>query len=219
MDDRTFDEQTARDWINAVEKPGKSFRDDHVYPKLDKLIRDAMPKAILDIGCGQGICSDRIGLSRCSYTGVEPSSFLIDRARRLYSRSDRDFLQGNAYALPVADGSFEAAFSILVWHLLSDLAKAASELSRALTEDGHFLIVTANPAAYSAWKAFYTDARLTGNKLEGTMRLGEACSRDVLYLHTLDELRDSLHDAGLNVEDAEPGSELLISIRGRKRAD
>lgn len=227
MDDRTFDKQTAQDWIEAVEKHGKSFRDDFVYPKLNELIRHASPKTILDIGCGQGICSDKIDLKRSRYTGVEPSPFLLERAKKLYSRAEREFISGNAYALPVSDHSFEAVFSVMVWHLLSDLEKAASELSRVLTENGNFLIVTANPDASSAWKAFYPDAKLTGKKLEGTMQLGEARSHDVLYLHTLDELKDSLQNVGLDIERTETfltakGSaplDLLISIHGRKSAD
>lgn len=226
MDDRTFDQQTAQDWINAVEKNGKSFRDDYVYPKLNNLIYKDLPKTILDIGCGQGICSDNIDLKQCRYTGIEPSSFLLDRAKQLYSHADKDFLLGSAYALPVSDRSFEAVFSVMVWHLLSDLAKAASEVSRVLTENGSFLIVTANPEAYSAWKAFYPDAKLTGKKLEGTMQLGEALSRDTLYLHTFDELRDSLQHFGLNIESTETflptkdsaQSKLLTAIQGKKSA-
>ncbi|MGZ3789389.1 MAG: class I SAM-dependent methyltransferase [Bacteriovorax sp.] len=224
MDDTTFDKQTAQDWINAVEKPGKSFRDDHIYPKLNNLINIALPKTILDIGCGQGICSDNINLRDCKYTGIEPSHYLLDRAKQIYSQANRVFLQGNAYELPISDNCFEAAFSVMVWHLLSDIEKAARELSRVLTENGNFLIITANPDSYSSWKAFYPDAKLTGKKLEGTMRLGEALSHDVLYLHTFDELKDSLQKAGLNVENTETfltakdsfEAKLLISIKGRK---
>jgi ubiquinone/menaquinone biosynthesis C-methylase UbiE len=224
MDDRTFDKKTAQDWIEAVEKSGKSFRDDFVYPKINNLIHETLPKMILDIGCGQGICADKIDLSQCRYTGVEPSLFLLDRAKQLYSQADKDFLQGSAYALPVSDRSFHAVFSVMVWHLLSDLEKAASELSRVLTENGNFLIVTANPEAYSAWKAFYPNAKLTGKKLEGTMQMGEALSQDVLYLHSFDELKDSFQKVGLNVDRTEtflPTKDqahlnLLISIQGRK---
>lgn len=222
MDDRTFDKQTALDWIQAVEVSGKSFRDDYVYPKLNNLIDHTSPKTILDIGCGQGICSDKIDLKNCKYSGVEPSPFLIERAKDLYSSSNREFLLGNAYAIPAPDHSFDAAFSIMVWHLLSNLKKAASELSRVLRENGCFLIVTANPEAYTAWKSFYPDATITGKKLEGTTQVGEALSRDVLYLHTLEELKDSFQNVGLNIEHnetflkAKDSSKLLISIQGKR---
>lgn len=225
MDDRNFDQQTAQDWINSVEKPGRSWRDDHVYSKLNSLIYSASPKKILDIGCGQGICCEKIDLTQCSYTGVEPSPYLLNRAKQLYSSSEKTFLPGNAYNLPVINSSFEAAFSILVWHLLIELEKAASELSRVLTDDAPFLIVTANPDAYLAWKAFYPDAKLTGKKLEGTMQLGEALSRDVLYLHTFNEIKSAIQNVGLTIERTEtflpakdfPEMKLLISIEGRKK--
>ncbi len=226
MDDRNFDQQTAQDWINVVEKPGKSWRDEHVYSKLDSLIHDALPKTILDVGCGQGICSEKIDLTKCKYTGVEPSPYLLNRAKQLYSSGEKTFLSGNAYDLPVTNRSFDAAFSILVWHLLIDIEKAAFEISRVLADNGKFLIVTANPDAYLAWKSFYPDAKLTGKRLEGTMPLGEALSRDVLYLHTFNELISSIQNVGLTIESTDtflPAKDflelnLLISIQGRKNA-
>jgi ubiquinone/menaquinone biosynthesis C-methylase UbiE len=198
---------------------------DHLQSvKLNSLIHEASPKTILDIGCGQGICSEKIDLTKCKYTGVEPSPYLLNRAKQLYSTRARTFLSGNAYNLPVTNSSFDAAFSILVWHLLMDLEKTASELSRALTGDGRYLIVTANPDAYLAWKSFYPDAKLTGKRLEGTMQFGEALSRDVLYLHTFNEIKNSIQNAGLTIESTEtflpakdfPKLNLLILIQGRK---
>lgn len=56
------------------------------------------------------------------------------------------------------------------------------------------------------------------------MRLGEALSRDVLHLHTFNEIKDSLQNVGLNIDHTEaflptkepPESKLLILIQGRK---
>lgn len=222
MDDRTFDQTTAQAWIQAVEKPGKSFRDEHVYPTLSRLLRQTGAGTILDIGCGQGICSEGIKLENCRYTGIEPSPFLLERARRLYP--GRDFQMGSVYALPVESHRFDAVFSVLVWHLLSEIDAAAAELSRVLSQGGSFLIVTANPGAYPVWQAFYPDAKLVGKRLEGTMQLGDALSRDVLYLHTWDDLRNSLQRAGLRIESEEaflpakdaPETKKLLSIQGKK---
>lgn len=221
MDDRIFDEQTAQDWIKAVERSGKSFRDDYIYPKLNSLICKYSPQSILDIGCGQGICSEKINLKNVKYTGIEPSSFLLDRAKQLYV--DKNFLIGNAYALPVSNCSFDIAFSILVFHLLSDIETAVTELSRVLSKNGHFLIVTANPDSYSAWEAMYSNKKLTGKKLEGTMQLGDALSHDILYLHTFNEFKKAFQSAGLEIEQTETfltskdsNLNLLILIQGRK---
>lgn len=224
MDDRNFDKQTALDWINSVERPGKSWREDHVYPKLSDLVRQSSAKITLDLGCGQGICCEKIDLGLSRYLGVEPSTYLLDRARQLYASLNNEFLLGNAYSIPVSSGRVDCAFSILVWHLLMDLEKAAAELGRVLVMNGSFLIVTANPDAYSAWIALYHDAKLTGKKLEGTMQLGDAQSRDILHLHTFSDLKESFGMAGLEIESVDsfltaksnPELKMLIAIQGRK---
>jgi ubiquinone/menaquinone biosynthesis C-methylase UbiE len=224
MDDRHFDEQTAIDWIKAIERPGISWRDDHVYSKLNLLIREAAPRAVIDIGCGQGVCSDKVDLSRCRYAGVEPSPFLLERAKELYQSAGRTFLSGNAYDLPVPNQSFDLAFSILVWHLLMDLEKASSEMGRVMNKNGKFFLVTANPDSYPAWQRMYFDSNLTGKRFEGTMRLGDALSRDVLFLHTWDEIEQALTNSGLRIDRSEtfltskvdPKTNLLISIEGTR---
>lgn len=224
MDDRTFDEQTANDWIKAVESTEKSFRDTFVYPKINELISQRSPQRVLDIGCGQGVGVDRINLANASYTGIEPSIYLLDRAQKLFSRANRSFLQGSAYSLPVPAASFDLVYSVMVWHLLEDIKKAAAELSRVLTANGIFLIVTANPDASSAWKALYQDVRLEGKRLEGTMTMGEVTSRDVLYLHSNEDFKESFEQSGLLIKQQyafmpskiNPEVKVLTSIQGFK---
>lgn len=164
MDDHTFDESSALDWMESVEK--SNLRDSDIYPKIRNWLDRSSSSEIVDIGCGQGICSANIELAGRHYTGVDPSAFLIDRARQLYGEKNRCFVLGNAYQLPLRYGTFDTAFSVSVWHLLSDLGKAAAELSRVLKANGHFLIITANPDAYSAWKALYADSKLDGRRFE-----------------------------------------------------
>ena len=59
--------------------------------------------------------------------------------------------------MPFLDETFDAAFSVSVWHLISDLKKAAEELSRILKSHEQFLSISANPAAYSLWTELYQD--------------------------------------------------------------
>jgi ubiquinone/menaquinone biosynthesis C-methylase UbiE len=166
VDDKKFDRKSAEEWIALIESEGAKIRDTDIYPLLTKWIWDNDITDVLDIGCGQGASSavlPRITL----YTGVDPSIHLVDRARILYPTNR--FLEGSAYALPVQDASFEGAFSIAVWHLLSHIDLAAKELARVLKPNGHFLIVTADPQN-EAWKK----------------------SHDVLHLRTESELSESL---------------------------
>jgi malonyl-CoA O-methyltransferase len=167
MDDRIFDDETALQWISAIEYVKNSTRDLDIHPEVQAWVKKNSLTEILEIGSGQGICSDKINLDNRRYTGVESSPKMTERAKKLYSRENRSFVLGNVYSLPFATEVFDGAFSILVWHLLSDLETAARELARVLKSGGHFLIVTANPEAYSAWKAFYNDFQLDENVLRG----------------------------------------------------
>jgi SAM-dependent methyltransferase len=224
MDDRTFDENTALQWIEAVEASKVSIRDNDIYPTVRSWLTDRKITKALEIGSGQGICSDKIDLSLCDYTGIEPSPMMTERAKELYSGKNRNFQLGNAYSLPFPSSTFDGCFSILVWHLLSDLRLANQELSRVIKPGGNFLIITANPDSYSAWKGFYKKFKIDGNRLEGTMQLTERQeSHDVLFLHEKDELLNSLQDAGLRIDgtktfrqSSKEKIDLLISIEGRK---
>lgn len=223
MDDRTFDEQTARQWIRAIEDRANPVREQDVYPFLRRWLESASPARVLEIGCGQGDCSAKINLAGRSYLGVDPSPFLIRRAKELHRSGNRRFQPGNAYALPFDDRYFDGVFSVMVWHLLSDLQQAARKLGRVLRPGGHFLMVTANPEAQAEWAELYLDPRIEGRRLEGGMQMdGNILDHDVLYFHKLDEIVASLGLVKLEVGSVEPfrksnqgqGREYLISIQG-----
>lgn len=223
MDDQNFDEQTALDWIQNVEKG--SLRNTDIRPKLRSWIESVNPGRILEIGCGQGICSDDIDLNGRRYTGIEPSEVMVSRAKQLYLSENKNFLKANAYDLPFPAESFDAAFSVLVLHLLSDLDKSTYELSRVLRPGGHFLIITANPAAMNSWMGFYSEKTSNGKRFEGKMTFSSGAeSNDVLYFHSLDEIKKTFLVQKLNVThvesfrpDSEPDEKrLLLLIRGSK---
>jgi SAM-dependent methyltransferase len=225
MDDRTFDEETAREWISIVEGANPSLRAGDIYPRLRSWISRFEPIAVLEIGCGQGVCSEQIDLRRCKYTGIDPSAFLLDRARELYASEGRQFVLGSVYAIPFAAGTFHAVFSVAVWHLLSDLRRGAAELARVLKTGGQFLILTANPNAYSLWTTPYAEKRENGVRFEGiSWRDRSPVSKDVLYLHSLDAILASLESAGLTVERTETfrrsenseGLDFFLSVQGKR---
>jgi SAM-dependent methyltransferase len=196
----------ARDWIARIESEGANPREQDIYPWLGEWVGHRAPARVLEIGCGQGICSDQLGwpapAAGRAYVGVDPSRILIERARERYGRADRGFVLGDAYGLPFGEQEFDAAFSIAVWHLLGDKPRAARELARVLRQDGRFLLITANPASYDAWTEPYEDSIREGARFEGSLRLGDdSWSRETLYLHSLEEILGSLRAAGLRIEE------------------
>ena len=142
MDDKKFDKKSADEWVTTIESDGGKIREQDIYPHLKKWIWDNDLTNVLDLGCGQGICSSKVPEGTL-YTGIDASHYLIERAKELYP--DSHFLEGNAYKIPLPDKSIDGVFSIALWHLISDLDKAARELSRVIRDGGHFFIITADP--------------------------------------------------------------------------
>lgn len=154
MNDTIFDRKSAEDWIAMIEQSGAEVRENDIYPGLRAWLSRVSPSKVLDIGAGQGVCAAKVVPSPVSYVGLEPSPYLLHRAQELYEREGRRFVTGSVYEIPFPAATFDAVFSVSVWHLLSDLSKAARELSRVLKPGGHFFIITANPDAYEAWDDF-----------------------------------------------------------------
>lgn len=217
MDDRTFDKQSALDWIEMIESEAARGRETGLYPQLNSWLDQISAKEILDIGSGQGICSEYINLKNRNYTGIEPSPYLLNRALELYGvNENRHFVSGNAYSLPVANSYFDAVFSVAVWHLLEDINLAAAELSRVIQPSGHFLIITADPKNYPAWIERYTSQKQEGRRFKGeTLRPDGSAAEDTLILHTYEEIEASLAAHGLNIQKSESKG-FFISIYGDK---
>lgn len=217
MDDRSFDQDIAVEWIDTVESEDGSVREKDLYPNLQQWFEVVNPKRIVDIGCGQGICSDKVDLSHCEYTGVEPSAFLLERARELYPQPNKNFIRGNIYSLPLPDDYFDAVFSIAVWHLLEDKKKAAAELGRILKKNGHFMIATANPEIYEEWMNTYSEGEKEGLRFKGyTHKEDGTKSLDILYLHSLEDIITSLNLANLVIQKTTT-FRTAISIQGQKK--
>lgn len=147
------------------------IREQDIYPHLKKWIWDNDIVNVVDLGCGQGVCSTKLP-ENTAYTGIEPSPHLRKRAHVLYPETV--FLEGSAYNIPLQNNSVDGVFSIAVWQLLSDVDQAAKEVSRVLKDGGHFFIVTAD-ANHMAWKK----------------------ASDRLYLRSENEIGDSLLKHGL----------------------
>lgn len=216
----------AEEWIRSVEGERGMIRDREIYPMLEAWASTQVG-LLVEIGSGQGVCSQHLGTFAGRYLGVEPSVPLVCRARELYGESElRRFEVGNSYNLPVSTGLADAAFSVTVWFHLSDLETASKELSRILKQGGEFRIVTTNPASYALWEAMYERVQEEGKLLVGKVHIPiNPLSRNTLYRHTLTEMVGALEISGLWVESvttlgvlpANPNNPLFINLAGKKR--
>ncbi len=223
------DPAIAAQWIKSVEGDKGLIRTKEIYPLLRSWAKRASQGSketfsVVEIGAGQGICSDEIGNSTFSYVGIEPSLPLVERAQEKHGGENKLFAVGEAYHLPLKDKSADAVFSINVWFHLENLQRAAAELARILKPGADFLIITANPKAYARWEKFYSNTERHGKKIVGAVEIPvQPLSRNTFYAHTEEEIFSSLEAAGLFCREThelgllpEEGVKLFWAIQGKK---
>ena len=99
---------------------------------------------ILDVGCGPGFyvaeLLDAVG-AEGSVVGVDSSAPMLAIAgRRVEGRENAELLEGEATALPVADGDFDAAVSVQVFEYIDEIPAALAEIRRALRPGGRIVL-------------------------------------------------------------------------------
>jgi arsenite methyltransferase len=113
-----------------------------------RLVREALKAGpgdrVLDVGCGPGFYVDELAGQvgpTGSVTGVDASPQTLALARRRTEGHDNVTLHlADATALPVPDGTFDAALSVQVLEYVADVDAALAELHRALRPGGRLVI-------------------------------------------------------------------------------
>lgn len=136
----SFDATTAKALERAYHKRDMLRRRRHVRDALSA----AAGERILDIGCGPGFyvreLLDEVG-PHGSIVGVDASPDMLGLARqRCEGHGNVTFRDGNATALPVDDGDFDAALCVQVMEYVPDPPVALAEIHRALRPGGRALI-------------------------------------------------------------------------------
>jgi SAM-dependent methyltransferase len=98
---------------------------------------------VLDLGCGTGIVArllrERLG-GAARITGLDANPAMIAKARAL--APELEWHEGNAMALPFADGSFDLVFCQQMLQFAPDRAQAVREMWRVLAPGGRLLVST-----------------------------------------------------------------------------
>lgn len=202
-EDNPFEDAVvAKEWINSIESDGV-IRNRELLPMLKKWVEEVAPSVIVDIGMGQGGCADSVQSGpQIKYIGIDSSVFLVDRAKEIHAKENREFIVGNAYDLPVQDGIADAALLMNVLFHLKDLATGMKELARVLKEGGGFLICTANPEAYPEWQSrFDKGAKIDDKVIDGKVHVRvNPISRNLFFKHSMGAMMEAFEKSGLQVD-------------------
>lgn len=135
---------SAQAWIDFVDSV--DLNRSHVLDgPVKRLIDPQMGMRILDVGCGEGRFCRVLSAEGADVVGLDPTTALLDRARRL--DPEGDYVEGFAEALPFEDGSFDVVLSYVTLLDVGDYRKAVSEMARVLRPGG--CVVYANLNAFS----------------------------------------------------------------------
>lgn len=101
---------------------------------------------VLDVGCGTGVIARQAAAAvgaTGSVTGVDVSDEMIELAGTLPSTgAPIEWRQGDAAALPFADGTFDVVLCQMSLMFVEDRAAAAREMHRVLVPGGRVLLST-----------------------------------------------------------------------------
>jgi SAM-dependent methyltransferase len=121
---------------------------------------------LLDVACGTGNVALAAVARGAAATGVDaaPSLIALAQERAAAAGAAAEFVLGDAGALPVADGAFDAAASCFGVIFAPDPPRAAAEMLRA-TRPGGTIALTAWLASGPIWEA--------GRTLRGAFPAGD----------------------------------------------
>ncbi len=150
---------SAEAWITSQGADG-DFSRQHVLdaPMLDR-IQAAMPKAILDLGCGEGRFCRRLAPLVERVVGIDPTEPLISHAQAL---GGADYVIAGAENIPFADHSFDMIVSYLSMIDIPDVPRALQDCHRVLRPGGRLLIANLNPWTTASQAHGYPEVKPDG---------------------------------------------------------
>ncbi|HEY1797666.1 MAG TPA: methyltransferase domain-containing protein [Stellaceae bacterium] len=117
---------------------------------------------VLDLACGPGIVTWAAARRGAVATGYDFSAAMLREAQRQHP--DMTFEQGDAEALPYADGTFDAVVSNFGMHHFPHPDRAAAQAWRVLRPGGHFAFSSwADPVRNIAWRLLFDAIRAEGD--------------------------------------------------------
>ena len=104
-------------------------------------LEEAAAESLLEVGIGTGLISRPLLARSIPVTGVDISSKMMSHLLDHLSTESLqpDLILGDATRLPFRDGSFPAALTVHVLHLVSDPLAALAEFRRVLSPGGVYL--------------------------------------------------------------------------------
>jgi ubiquinone/menaquinone biosynthesis C-methylase UbiE len=132
----------------AAETESNLINGYYTRPAILDLAGDVAGRRILDVGCGAGPLLEALRGRGAIVTGVDPSTKILELARRRLGDSAALQQADLSYPLPFPDGAFDDVIVCLVLHYLQDWTVPLAELRRVLAPGGRLIVAVNHPFTY-----------------------------------------------------------------------
>jgi demethylmenaquinone methyltransferase/2-methoxy-6-polyprenyl-1,4-benzoquinol methylase len=164
---------------------------------------------VMDVATGTGDVAIEFARRTRAGTivGLDPSSGMLDVGREKLRRNGLDgrvrLMDGDALAIPFADGSFDAVTIAFGLRNLPDYAAGIAEMARVLAPGGRLLVLEFFPPRRGVFlKAyrFYLGSvlPLVGRMVSGSPEAYRYLARSIEEFVSHEEIRNYMEDAGLS---------------------
>lgn len=119
-----------------------------IHQRLLEFVQLSDRPQVLDLGCGTGRLLNRLAAQFPDLwgTGLDLAPEMIRQARQRNQHHPRlIYVQGNAEALPFAEGQFDAVFNTLSFLHYPNPTTVLTQVQRVLRPGGHFYLVDLVP--------------------------------------------------------------------------
>lgn len=154
-----FFESVAEDWDDMR----LAYYDESVIEKMALRSGANGSMQVVDVGAGTGFVAAGMASRVESVIGVDNSPAMLARARRNLDSlgiSNVDLVESSIFALPLADGSVDAACANMVLHHAEDPAAMLAEMSRVVKPGGAVVITDEVEHPYEWMRHEHADAWL-----------------------------------------------------------
>ncbi|MGD9507495.1 MAG: class I SAM-dependent methyltransferase [Geminicoccaceae bacterium] len=142
-------------WSRSYDSPLRLFPVEE--PAVRPLLAELSPGRVLDAACGTGRHSVWLAAHGHEVVGVDASPDMLARARA--KLPDARFEEGELTALPLPDGSVDAALCALALVHVPDLRPAMGELARVVRPGGRIVLSDVHPFLVAlGWQAQFRTA-------------------------------------------------------------
>jgi SAM-dependent methyltransferase len=141
-------ERHATWWQEGYSEGADAEYEEQILPLAETLLAGA--RRVLDLGCGEGQLTRRLGRQGAQVVGLDPTANQIEEARR----RGGSFVRGRGEQLPCATASFDAVVVCVALEHIDPFEPAVEEIARVLSSGGRFVAFLAHPllqAPGSGW--------------------------------------------------------------------